>query len=229
MSKSILITGIVAVYTFLCCCALALSSKCIRFRQPFWQHESGDVALLKSSLLSSVKSRRDFAAQMIVGGIVFAPSVSLATESASLAADKINLVDGHSRLTYLLDNWEAETTVCGRGDNPYVTDAGCERTPLKVMDYLGYRNTKHPLFKADKMLQRLEVLVPTEYEAEYLDAIEKWIESADEGNGMAYISSWGEANPGGGKDRVLLFIQRAKKNVVDARDSLATAIRILDL
>ena len=37
------------------------------------------------------------------------------------------------------------------------------------------------------------------------------------------------SNPGGGKDRVELFIERARKNIVAARDSLATVINILDL
>lgn len=46
---------------------------------------------------------------------------------------------------------------------------------------------------------------------------------------MAYISSWGESNPGGGKDRVALFIERSKMDVVACRDSLGTVIRILEL
>jgi hypothetical protein len=46
---------------------------------------------------------------------------------------------------------------------------------------------------------------------------------------MAYVSSWGEANPGGGKDRVELFIERAKKNVIVSKESLATVIEILGL
>lgn len=46
---------------------------------------------------------------------------------------------------------------------------------------------------------------------------------------MAFVSSWGEANPGGGKDRVDLFLARSKTNVIVARDSLETVMRILDL
>lgn len=86
-----------------------------------------------------------------------------------------------------------------------------------------------PLFKAEKTMRRLEPLVPGNREAEYLDAIEKWAETADEASGMAYVSSWGEANPGGGKDRVEYFIERARKNVEDARACLATAIDILQI
>jgi hypothetical protein len=86
-----------------------------------------------------------------------------------------------------------------------------------------------PLFKADKTLLRLQALVPPDDEVDYLEAMEKWIENADEGSGMAYVSSWGEANPGGGKDRVDYFIERSKNDVIEARNSLETVIRILKL
>jgi len=137
--------------------------------------------------------------------------------------------DFQDRLNYLLDNWVKETTVCGQTDNPYQTKNGCERNPAPVMDYLGYKSTKDPLFKAEKTMRRLESLVPSDREVEFLEAVELWGQAADEANGMAFISSWGEANPGGGKDRVELFIERAKKNVLDARSSLATIIDILEL
>lgn len=154
---------------------------------------------------------------------------AVAKGSSQEEDDKIKLYKGYERLNYLLDNWVKETTVCGISDNPYISAGGCERTPLKVMDYLGYRNINDPLFRADKTMRRLENLVPPDRVVDYLEAIEKWQEAAEEGNGMAYISSWGEANPGGGKDRVELFIERAKKNVIDSRDSLATVIDILDI
>lgn len=128
-----------------------------------------------------------------------------------------------------MDNWEAETTVCGVTDNPYQGKNGCERNPVKVMEYLGYKSMKDPLFNAGKTMRRLEVLVPNSREIEFIDAVEQWNQAADEANGMAFISSWGEANPGGGKDRVELFIERARKNVLDARSSLATIIDVLEL
>ena len=143
--------------------------------------------------------------------------------------DKTKIYKGYERLNFLLDNWVKETTVCGMSDNPYISSGGCERNPMKVMEYLGYRNVNDPLFRADKTMRRLENLVPSDRVVEFLEAIEKWQEAAEEGNGMAYISSWGEANPGGGKDRVNLFIERARKNVIDSRDSLATVIDILGI
>lgn len=86
-----------------------------------------------------------------------------------------------------------------------------------------------PLFKAEKTMRRLEPLVANEDENDYLEAMETWQEKADEGSGMAYVSSWGEANPGGGKDRVAYYIERSKNDVIACRDSLATVIRILKL
>jgi len=143
--------------------------------------------------------------------------------------DKANILKGYKRLNFLLDNWEDQTTVCKTGvDNPYL---GCDRTPVKVMEYLGYKSTTDPLFKADKTMQRLEELVPPgkDNANQYQDAIDVWVEKAEEGNGMAFISSWGESNPGGGKDRVAIFIERSRQDVIACRDSLGVVIRILKL
>lgn len=181
-------------------------------------------------------SRRNFFSHSIRIGLSTTVAWTFADGDASAnnmsdseEADKLKIAKGYERLTYLLENWVEETTQCGVSDNPYTSKGGCERTPIKVMEYLGYKNINDPLFKAEKTMRRLERLVPYDRQVEYLEAIEKWVEAADEGNGMAYISSWGEANPGGGKDRVALFIERAKKNVTDSRDSLSTIMDILNI
>ncbi len=44
---------------------------------------------------------------------------------------------------------------------------------------------------------------------------------------IAFVSSWGEANPGDGKDRVELFIEGSRTLVVKSRDSLGTCIDLL--
>jgi hypothetical protein len=192
---------------------------------------AASIAALTPSNLEPT-TRRGFAGQVITSfittgvGLSFNPSLAAAS---TVDDDKSKILQGFERLNYLLDNWEKETTVCGVSDNPYTGNKGCERTPLKVMEYMGYKSMKDPLFKADKTLKRLSAYVPTEYESDYLNLVEKWAEAAEEASGMAYISSWGEANPGGGKDRVEYFIERAKKNVTDARDSLESAISILKI
>jgi hypothetical protein len=165
-----------------------------------------------------------------VASAVTAAATADPTALKQVKEDTIKIYQGYEQLNYLLDHWVEETTICGRsGDNPYISKNGCERTPVKVMDYLGYKNIQHPLFKADKTMRRLEPYVPNDRQMEYYDAMESWMIAAEEGNGMAFVSSWGEANPGGGKDRVELFIERAKNNVIQARDSLATIVNILDI
>ena len=142
------------------------------------------------------------------------------------AIDKGNLIKGYKRLDYLLANWEKETTICGRTDNPYI---GCERTPEKVMDYLGFKSMNDPLFRIDKTLFRLQTTVSGPDEIEYMDAMETINQAVEDGNGIAFVSSWGEANPGGGKDRIDFFIERSKGFVTQTRDGLGTIISILDL
>ncbi|GAX15382.1 hypothetical protein FisN_8Lh324 [Fistulifera solaris] len=186
----------------------------------------------RSQSQSPTLSRRSFGAT--VASALGSSSALLRSQAAVAKADqeeidKQNILKGYTRLTYLLDNWVDETTICGANDNPYTGTKGCERNPMKVMDYMGFKSIKDPLFKADKTMRRLERLVPASRESDYIEAIEKFSEASEEASNMAYVSSWGEANPGGGKDRVELFIERAKKNVIDARDSLSTVIEICEL
>jgi hypothetical protein len=183
--------------------------------------ESDSHCINRRDLLGIVAT----ASAVALSGLCFnsQPVLALSQEEQ----DKANILKGYQRLQYLLDNWEKETTVCGMGGDKL--ERSCERTPLKVMDYLGYKATNDPLFKAEKTLRRLYQLAPPNRDVEFIEAVERYAENADEASGMAYISSWGEANPGGGKDRVELFIERARKNVVVAHDSLATVIDILGL
>ena len=88
-----------------------------------------------------------------------------------------------------------------------------------------------PLFRIDKTLLRLQPLVPTgsEEEIDYMEAMERINQAVEDGNGIAFVSSWGEANPGGGKDRIELFIERSKRYVITTRDGLGTVMKILDI
>ena len=121
----------------------------------------------------------------------------MTTSAPALADPQLDiqkLERGYSELDYLVNNFEKETTVCGRSDNPYIVL--CERTPLKVMEYMGFRSTQHPLFQADKTMIKLQSLVPSDKAADYIDAVEQWTQAAEEASGIAYVSSWAEANPG---------------------------------
>ena len=97
------------------------------------------------------------------------------------------------------------------------------------MEYLGFKSIDDPLFKADATMMRLKDIVPSDREEELYEAVDAFPQNAEEANSMALVSSWGEANPGGGKDRVRLFIERSKNNVIVSRDSLKTVMDMLDL
>ena len=176
-------------------------------------------------------NRRSF----VLGGILTTTATTLiGSNQPALAAaasdDKEKILQGYKRLNYLLDNWEKETTYCGTEVDPYSGQKKCERTPLKVMEYMGYKSMNDPLFKADKTLRRLESLAPPAREADYFDAVESWAQTAEEASGMAYTSSWaGPQNPNGGDDSIEYYLERAKQQVIRARNILKDVIDILQL
>ena len=130
-------------------------------------------------------------------GVLSFNSPAFAAAMSQEEIDRTNVIKGYLRLQYLLDNWEKETTVCGMGGDSL--EVRCDRTPLKVMEYMGYKSTKDPLYKAEKTLRRLYENAPAtnpKKDAEFVEAVDVFSENADEASGMAFISSWGEANPG---------------------------------
>jgi len=137
---------------------------------------------------------------------------------------------GYKRLQYLLDNWEAETTVCIKGCKGKYDQCGCTRNPIVVQAYMGYKSMEDPLFKAGDLMLRASSLVKTDEEFErYNAAMEKWNAKADAGNIMAYVSSWGEANPGGGQDEIARYLEKSRKDVVESANLLKTVIECLGI
>merc|ERR1711957_814045 len=90
----------------------------------------------------------------------------------------------------------------------------CEMTPLKVQDFLGYKSTEDPLFKVDKLMLKAAPLVDPDDFENYLNAVENYREKADQGSMMAYTSSWGEANPNGGKEVMDDYLERTRQDVL---------------
>ena len=118
---------------------------------------------------SCIKNAGTFCSIAVMSYVGIPPAFAVTQEDR----DKANILKGYQRLSYLIENWDKETTLCNTSnDNPYL---GCDRTPLKVMEYLGFKNTDDPLFKADKTMLRLQRLVPAESEEEYLEAMETWV------------------------------------------------------
>ena len=137
------------------------------------------------------------------------------------------LVYGYERLKYLLKNWESETTVCIKGCKGPYESCGCVRDPIIVQAYMGYKSMDDPLFKAGDLMLRASTLVPDASFDKYNEAMEKWNNKADAGNVMAYVSSWGEANPGGGQDQILKYLKKSKTDVEESVALLKTIIELV--
>ena len=173
-------------------------------------------------------------------GILSAPSAVAAEVPPPTPQELTRLQRGHARIQYLLENWEAETQVCGKlimsdTERKQVVrtegsgSAGCEKTPLNVQGFLGYKSTEDPLYRADKLMVKAASLVdPNDFEA-YLETIEQYKDKADNSAMMAYTSSWGEANPNGGKEVIDEYLERTKADVQDSERYLRKILGYLHL
>jgi len=152
------------------------------------------------------------------------------TKGEPSPAELKRLAIGYRRLKYLLDNWEKETTVCIKGCKGPYEGCGCTRDPIIVQAYMGYKSMEDPLFRAGDLMLRASTLVKSDADFEkYTVALEKWNNQADDGNVMAYVSSWGEANPGGGQDEIARYLEKSRQVVVKAANLLAEICGYLEV
>ena len=176
------------------------------------------------------------------GAAALQPRAAVAAGGVPDEKELQKLQVGYSRVQYLLSNWDYVTSKCGSSlgagagsESKQVvrTDGGgggaCERDPIRVQEFIGYRSMNDPLFKADKLMMRALPLVADDKVEAYQEAMEKFREKADDAAGLAFTSSWGEANPGGGKDVVDAYLERTKVYVVDVESSLKAVLKCLDL
>jgi len=134
--------------------------------------------------------------------------------------DLQRLQKGLDSVQYLLDNWDKETVDPITGDD----------SPDRVRFYLGLRTTDHPLFQVDKLLTKAQKKLSDDVDLEqWIDAVEGLNSHIAKINELAYTSSFGEYNPGGGKGQVRKYLLLAQEEVVEARDSLKTMIKLLNL
>ena len=120
--------------------------------------------------------------------------------------------------------------MCIRGCKGSYENCGCTRDPIIVQSYMGYKSMNDPLFKAGDLMLRASSMVKSDADFEkYNAAMDKWTEKADSGNVMAYVSSWGEANPGGGQDEIARYLEKSRKEVVQSANLLKTIMDILSI
>lgn len=173
----------------------------------------------ESTIRQNSNSRRDFfhkaltvgsyvTSGTILSNVLLYPKAALAI-SSSLPTEKEleKLQLGHARIKYMLDHWDDVTKICGtsimsdterkqviRTEGGGGTDS-CNKNPLRVQEFMGYKSTNDPLYKADKLMIRAGPLVDSDKFDAYFDAVERYSEKADSTALLAYTSSWGEANP----------------------------------
>ena len=199
-------------------------------------------------LSSNTQNRRELlrsvgGAFLAANGAVFLPFPNDAAWAAATPSPKEleRLQKGHARVQYLLEHWDEVTKVCGRTimtDNERKqvlrtnggggTDA-CTRNPLAVQDYLGYKSTADPLFKADKLMIKAAPLAGDKME-EYLDVVEEYRENADATAVLAYTSSWaGEENPNGSAENIERYLEQTHDAAVRTEKLLRLSLQYLDL
>jgi len=170
-----------------------------------------DAIATSFGLTSSLLIQGTQAAQAASGGVM-------------TDADKERIKQGYEQIVYLLDNFEQETTVCRENGGE------CKRDAERIRKVLGLRSTTDPLFQIEKVFSKAKNMDidPDKLDA-FFEATEDWNSAMNMSNSMAFISQFGEYNPGGGKDEVLKYLLESKKQVLLAKDALKTIMDSLDI
>mmetsp|Transcript_20982 Transcript_20982/g.59867 ORF Transcript_20982/g.59867 Transcript_20982/m.59867 type:complete len:199 (+) Transcript_20982:3-599(+) len=131
---------------------------------------------------------------------------------------------GYYQIQYLLNNFEQETTVCRENGGE------CKRDAEPIRKVLGLRSTTDPLFQIEKVFARVKYMdVDPDKLEDFFAASEDWTSAMTMSNSMAFISQFGEYNPGGGKDEVLKYLNESKKQVEQASKCLQIIMDCLEI
>ena len=121
------------------------------------------------------------------------PLTPSALAAPPTAAELSRIAEGLARIDYLLDNWDALTTVCKGYDETAAKqltrttgDSRCTKSPLRVQQFIGAASTLDPLFKADKVMIRAEPLVDPSNADRYANAVDLYITKQQISSTMAY-------------------------------------------
>ena len=149
----------------------------------------------------------------------WAPSAAQAADTPPTAEELARIKTGYNNIVYLLANWEKETTVCRENGGE------CKRDANAVRKYMGLRSTTDPLFQIEKVFLKVKYMDidPDKLDA-FFEATEDWNTAMNMSNSMAFISQFGEYNPGGGKDEVLKYLNEAQTQVISAEKALKTIL-----
>lgn len=156
--------------------------------------------------------------------LISGPKRSTAAGSPPTADDLARIREGYEQIQYLLANFESETTVCRENGGE------CKRDAEPIRRALGLRSTTDPLFQIEKVFAKVKNmdLDPDQLEG-FFEACEDYNSAMNMSNSMAFISQFGEYNPGGGADSVLKYLLESRKQVELAGKSLRTIMGCLGM
>eukprot|EP00587_Corethron_hystrix_P012373 CAMPEP_0113306378 /NCGR_PEP_ID=MMETSP0010_2-20120614/5649_1 /TAXON_ID=216773 ORGANISM="Corethron hystrix, Strain 308" /NCGR_SAMPLE_ID=MMETSP0010_2 /ASSEMBLY_ACC=CAM_ASM_000155 /LENGTH=182 /DNA_ID=CAMNT_0000161025 /DNA_START=272 /DNA_END=819 /DNA_ORIENTATION=+ /assembly_acc=CAM_ASM_000155 len=172
----------------------------------------------------SEKSSQSLASS--TGVMISNPRLSLAASKDPPTKEEMQRIKtGSEQIKYLLSNWDQCTTTCRENGGE------CKRDAEPVRRYMGLRSTTDPLFQIEKVFDKVKNMDDIDIDKleDFFTATEEWNTAVNMSNSMAFISQFGEYNPGGGKDEVLKYLIESKKQVVIADKSLTTIIGILGI
>ena len=183
--------------------------------------------IISSDAFSAVSRRQVITTAISTStvGSLLLPAALAATDDASVLKpeDVARIQKGYSQIEYLLNNFEKETTTCR------VDGGKCKRDADGIRRVLGLRSTTDPLFQIEKVFGKIKSLDDFDKLDAFFSATEDWNSATSISNSMAFISQFGEYNPGGGEDEVLKYLLESKKQVILARDALRTIMNSLDI
>ena len=173
------------------------------------------------SAWSTLTRRQAFAA---AAASALVPQSSWAAAGGPTPQELERIKIGYKQINELLNNFEESTTTCRENGGE------CKRDADPIRKVLGLRSTTDPLFQIDKVFAKVKNmdLDPDQLDA-FFEASEDWNSAMNMSNSMAFISQFGEYNPGGGKDEVLKYLNESKKQVVIAEKSLGIIMDALGI
>lgn len=195
-----------------------------RVNPPLLTHSPSMIstALHAATESSSSSSRRDFFARSGTASIlaltaaVRTPQPARAASGPPTKEELARIQTGYDGIQYLLAHWEAETTVCRENGGE------CKRDADPVRKYMGLRSTTDPLFQIEKVFAKVRFMDGLDQDKldDFFEATEGWNTAMSMSNSMAFISQFGEYNPGGGKEEVLKYLNEAETQVKLAEKNL---------
>jgi hypothetical protein len=138
--------------------------------------------------------------------------------------EKVRIKRGYDNILYLLNNFDQETTTCRENGGE------CKRDADAIRRALGLRSTTDPFFQIEKVFAKAKYMdIDLDKMQVLFEASEDWNSAISMSNSMAFISQFGEYNPGGGKDTVLKYLTESRIQVELARTALEKIMDSLEI